>query len=86
MVTKRLYAKVDIQLPRDGHLSLARKELRIFRPHVVQALRELSVRHGHINVKCLASSCNGVSDCRLVDGYVRQLINNVPQDQLTSFR
>lgn len=86
MVTRRLYAKIDVELPQEEHPALARREQLIFRPHVVRALREFSVRNGHMMVKISANNRSGTSEGDMVDGFVRQVIDNVPQDQLIAFR
>lgn len=85
MVVSRLYAKVDVEIPQDRAVSWTTGGYLMFRPHIIQSLRELTVRNGIIDFKSEVYSQRRKSDAGSVDAYVRHVAENVPQDQLASF-
>jgi hypothetical protein len=84
MVSRRLYTKVDVELPQNRDMAWTTGGYLMFRPHVVQSIRELSLRNGLMDFKNTAYNRRERSDAGSVDGYVRQVLEHIPQDQLMS--
>jgi hypothetical protein len=85
MVASRLYAKVDVEVPQDRAISWTTGGYLMFRPHIIQSLRELTVRNGLIDHKSEVYNRERKSDAGSVDAYVQHVVEHVPQDQLSSF-
>jgi hypothetical protein len=85
-VTRRLYAKVDVELSQERELACLKENRLLFRPHVVRSLQELTVR--------ASSSCRGGPAQATYENHgehryancVRPLLEHVPEHQMTSFR
>lgn len=85
MVSRRLYARVDVEVPQDRDSAWTTGGYLMFRPHVVQSMRELTVRNGVIDVRNSVHSRRRSCNAGSVDEYLRQLLESVPESQLTLF-
>ena len=75
-----------MEIPQDRDVSLVTEGHLMFRPHVIQSLRELGVRNGHPDSKSSSYNRGRRKEAGTVDGYVREVLKQVPQGQLASFK
>jgi hypothetical protein len=85
MVTRRLYAKVDVELSQERELASSKEAYLLFRPHVVRSLQELTVRGGSTYRRPAQATQEHRGEHKSAN-CVRRLLEHVPEHQLISFR
>ena len=83
MVTAKLYAKVDVEIPQDISAYWKTGSYPLFRPHVIEAVKELSVRNGPVNFRSSGYNRRRL-DAGCVDCQIRDIVDKVPEGQLSS--
>ena len=81
----RLYAKVDVEIPEDIPVFWKAGSYPLFRPHVVQAFKDLSVRNSPIDFRSSGYNRRRKSEAGCVDCQIRDIAEHIPREQLTSF-
>ena len=84
IVLARLYAKVDVEIPQYISVYWKTGSSPVFRPHIIQAVKELSVRNAPVDFRG-SYNRRRRSDAGCVDCQIRDLVENVPREQLMSF-
>ena len=82
---ERLYDNVDVEIPENKTLTWDLRGYLLLRPHVIDTVRNLTVRNGLVNIKSPVYSKRRRSDAGCADGYVGQIAERVPAGQLRSF-
>ena len=82
---QRLYENVDVEIPENRTLTWDLGGYLLLRPHVIDTVKNLTVRNGLLNVKRPVYSRRRRSDAGCTDGYLGQIVERVPAGQLRSF-
>lgn len=82
---RRLYAQVDILIPKEAAHSFGKETLSYVRPHVMHVVRDFSIRNGLLDSR----NSGYVRKQRLgegqLDALVHELMSQVPMNQLQAF-
>jgi hypothetical protein len=80
-----LYARVDLEIPQDQSLLWTAAGHPLLRPHVIEVVREICVRNGPMDFKNPIYNHRRSADTGSVDFYVRDAVNRMPANNLSSF-
>jgi hypothetical protein len=85
VVLQQLYRTVDVEMPQSRTMSWNMGPLPHFRKHVIASMQELTIRNGYMDPRDPVYSRRRRSDRGSIDAYVKDLVNGIPENQLTCF-
>jgi hypothetical protein len=82
---RRLYAQVDLLIPKEAGHSAGKGSINYVRPHVINVVRDFSIRNGLLDNRNPAYVRKQRVEVGKLDTLVHELVNQVPLNQLQAF-
>lgn len=82
---RSLYRSVDIEIPNQDSSAWADRNYLSLRPHVVRAVKEITVRDEAPQQKASNPPCRSALAAGSAETYLKQLLAQIPSNQLKSF-
>ena len=85
MCLRRLYARVDLEIPKESSSPWDKGNLGYVRPHVLRVLRELSIRNGTVDNRDPSHNRKHRLEESRTDAFDLSIVDQVPMNQLRAF-